>query len=51
MLFQVLRDKKVLFHTTHEKCVPSAEEQKDLKKAGYTIKVTYDEDEKKGNEV
>ena len=47
MIFQVLRNNKVLMQTTSEKAVPSAEQQREMKKAGLTIKVIEDEPEEK----
>lgn len=42
MIFKVLRDKKVLFQTDQESCVPDAQQQKQLKKDGYKIVVEDD---------
>lgn len=43
MLFQVLRDGKVMFHTEYAKAVPRPEEIAALKRNGYKIKEIADE--------
>lgn len=50
MLFQVIKDRKVMFQTGHESCVPSETIQAAIKKAGYRIKIKDDKDgaERKG---
>lgn len=42
MMFQVLKDGKVMFWTQHESCVPSDDQIKEMKKAGYKIKIKKD---------
>lgn len=39
ILFQVIKDGKVFFWTTHPECVPNEDEIKAMKKAGYKIKM------------
>ena len=46
MMFQVLKDGKVMFWTQHESCVPSESQIKEMKKAGYRIKIKEDKNEK-----
>lgn len=38
MLFEVVRDGKVIMHTRHEECVPTYHEQKLLIADGYILK-------------
>lgn len=42
MLFQVLKDGKVMFHTEYPEAVPGPEEIAALKKSGYKIKEIAD---------
>ncbi len=42
MLFQVKKDGKVMFWTTEESCVPSEEDIKSMKRAGYKVKKVGD---------
>ena len=39
MLFQVSKDGKIMFHTEYQECVPSDDEIKAMKKAGYRVKM------------
>ena len=39
MLFQVSKDGKVMFHTEYQECVPSDDEIKAMKRAGYLVKL------------
>lgn len=48
MMFQVLKEGKVLFWTQHESCVPSEEEIKEMKKSGYKVKMKGDSKYEKG---
>lgn len=48
MLFQVIKDRKIMFQTEHESCVPSEKMQAAMKKAGYKIKI---KDDKKCEEL
>ena len=43
LIFQVLKDGKVMFWTEHESCVPTDEQIKEMKKAGYKIKIKGDD--------
>lgn len=50
MIFQILRDGKVMFWTEHEKYIPSDDELKQMKKSGYKfkyIKETFDKSKNK----
>lgn len=47
MMFQVLKDGKVMFCTQHESCVPSDDQIKEMKKAGYKIKIKKDKSNEK----
>lgn len=54
MLFQVFRDNKCLMSTEYEECIPSIDQIKSMKAAGYkvlldgkTYKTTKDAKEKK----
>lgn len=38
MIFQILKDNKVMFWTEQESCVPSEEDIKEMKKAGYKVR-------------
>lgn len=38
MLFQVSKDGKIMFQTEYQECVPSDDEIKAMKKAGYRVK-------------
>lgn len=38
MIFQILKDNKVMFWTEQESCIPSDEEIKEMKKAGYKVR-------------
>ena len=42
LVFQVIKNGKVMFWTQHESCVPSEEEIKEMKKAGYKVKMKED---------
>lgn len=42
MIFQVLKDGKVMFWTKHKECIPDEETIKAMKKAGYKIKIKKD---------
>lgn len=46
LVFQVIKDGKVMFWTQHESCVPTDNQIKEMKKAGYRIKVKEDKNEK-----
>lgn len=46
LVFQVIKDGKVMFWTQHESCVPSESQIKEMKKAGYRIKIKEDKNEK-----
>lgn len=46
MIFQVIKDGKVMFWTHHESCVPYNDQIKEIKKAGYKIKIKEDKNEK-----
>ena len=37
MLFEVYRDKQRIMYTEHEECIPSADEIKEFKAAGFKI--------------
>lgn len=39
MLFQVSKDGSIMFHTEYQECVPSDDEIKAMKKAGYRVKM------------
>lgn len=39
MLFQVSKDGRIMFQTEHQECVPSDDEIKAMKKAGYRVKM------------
>lgn len=47
MIFQVIKNGEVKFWTDIESCVPSEEHIKDLKKAGYKIKIIKDKKQRK----
>lgn len=47
MIFQVLKDGKVMFWTQHESGVPSESQIKEMKKAGYKIKIKKDKNNEK----
>lgn len=42
MLFQVLKDGKVMFWTNYKECIPDDETINAMKKAGYKIKIKKD---------
>lgn len=42
MLFQVSKDGRIMFQTECRECVPSDEEIKAMKKAGYRVKMKED---------
>ena len=39
MLFEIIRDGKVVMHTEHEKCVPSLEILRRMMEAGHSFKI------------
>lgn len=39
MMFQVIKNGKVMFWTDYESCIPPDELIKEMKKAGYKIKI------------
>ena len=45
-MFQVIKDGKVMFWTQDKSCVPSDDQIKEIKKAGYRIKIKEDKNEK-----
>lgn len=45
-MFQVLKDGKVMFWTQDKSCVPTESQIKEMKKAGYRIKIKEDKNEK-----
>lgn len=47
MIFQVIKDGEVKFWTDIESCIPSEEQIKALKKAGYKIKVIKEKQKRK----
>ncbi len=49
MLFQVKKDGKVMFWTNQESCVPSDEDIKDMKRAGYKVKKVGGNDDPEKN--
>lgn len=46
LIFQVMKDGKVMFWTQDKSCVPTESQIKKMKKAGYGIKVKEDKNEK-----
>ena len=46
MVFQVIKNGKVMFWTQHKSCVPIENQIKEIKKAGYKIKIKEDKNEK-----
>ena len=46
LVFQVIKDGKVMFCTQDKSCVPTESQIKEIKKAGYRIKVKEDKNEK-----
>lgn len=48
MLFQVIKNGKVMFQTEHEQCAPDEQQIKEMQKAGYHIRRKKGKDEKTG---
>lgn len=46
LVFQVIKNGKVMFWTQDKSCVPSDDQIKEIKKAGYRIKIKEDKNEK-----
>ncbi len=46
MTFQVLKDGVIKMQIKHAECVPSEEQQKQMKKAGYKFKTIKEKEEK-----
>lgn len=50
MMFQVIKNGNVMFWTEHESCVPTDEQIKEMKKAGYKIKIKEEKPNGKNRE-
>lgn len=44
MTFQVIKDGVVKMQTTHKECIPSKEQQAQMKKSGYKFKTIEDKE-------
>lgn len=50
MMFQVIKNGKVMFWTDYESCIPTDELIKEMKKAGYKIKIKGEKQNGKNRE-
>lgn len=48
MLFHVSKDGRIMFQTEYQECIPSDDEIKAIKKAGYRVKMKEDKKNDRG---